>query len=243
MGASNMPEPADGGRWVAAAGADAAAVRGLWNGALGRTVRCVPTRRTVATPAGAGWLFGKWRRGHHASAAAEWHWLHALRQIGLDTAEPVAWIGSRRRSLLVTRGVAGRGADAWAQDALRDGWFDELVRWACRQVAPRVRSLHDRGLFYRDLYWNHVFAEAPRAGTPPTFLDCERVLRVRWGRARWRVKDLAGLLASAPAGLPPRGGLRFARAYFGGRLRRWRRVLQAIVRKAGRIRAHAPRYG
>lgn len=245
MHASNKPERPDAPELDGVLGARAPVVRAMWDGSLGCTVRCVPTRRTVAVPFDGGWLFGKWRVGHRGDAAAEWHWLHVLPLLGLRVPEPVAWIGRGRRSLLVTAGLAGRAMDAWIVEAAAQGWLPELVAWACRRVAPVVRRLHDRGLVYRDLYWNHVFVAAPRDGAEPHFLDVERVFRPRLWPRRWRIKDLAGLLSSVPAGVPlPRfAGLRFLRHYLGEPLRDHLRLLRAIDRKAARIRAHRPRYG
>ena len=243
MQPGNKPEPPDAPRLAASLGRLGDVVAGLWQGTSGRIVRCVPTRWTVALEHDDGWLFAKVRRGERARAAAEWRWLHVLPLLGLRTPSPVAWVGRGGRTMLVTRGVAGRPLDGWIADAARDGWLRELGAWACREVAPRVRALHAAGLVYRDLYWNHVFAEDPRNGALPTFLDVERVTRVRWRRRRWVIKDLAGLLSSLPASLPQRLLLRFARAYWGERLRWRRRDLDAIRRKAAQIRGHAPRYG
>lgn len=228
---------------MASLGALDEAVTGLWQGTYGRIVRCVPTRWTVALERDGGWLFAKFRHGERRRAAAEWRWLHLLPLLGMRTPAPVAWVGRAARTMLVTRGVAGRPLDAWVADAAREGWLPQLGAWACREVAPRVRALHDAGLVYRDLYWNHVFAEDPRRGATPTFLDVERVCRVRWLRRRWLVKDLAGLLSSLPVGVSPRLLVRFARAYWREPLRRHRRDVAAIVRKAAQIRAHAPRFG
>jgi hypothetical protein len=243
MQAGNKPELPDSPRLAASLGAESDAVAGLWLGTVGRIVRCVPTRWTAACETGEGWLFAKSRIGARRMAAAEWRWLHTLPLLGMRTPSPIAWLGEGDRTMVVTRGVAGRPLDAWIAEAAADGWLDELAAWACREVAPRVRALHDAGFVYRDLYWNHVFAVDPRAGGEPTFLDVERVFRPLWLRRRWIIKDLAGLLSSLPADVPARLLLRFVRAYLGESLARRRRWLQAIARKAARIRAHTPRFG
>jgi hypothetical protein len=245
MHVGNKPQDPGGANLGALPSADASAVRGLWCGAIGRTVRCVPSRRTVMhAEAGQVW-FAKWRLGRQGTAAAEWQWLHLLPLLGLPTPEPVAWLGRGRRSLLVMRGVPGRSLATWIGCASREGWLGELVDYLCREVAPRLRRLHGAGLVYRDLYWQHLVAEAPRRGTPPVFLDVERVLRPRFRWRRWLVKDLAGLLASWPAEvpLPARATWRFARAVVGPGLRRRRSWWLAVVAKAAQIRGHQPRYG
>lgn len=243
MRPSNKPEDPDAPSLALRLGARADLVRRLWNGSAGRTVRCVPTRRTLVAECDGGRLFAKWRRGARADAAAEWRWLHELPLLGWRVPEPIAWLGRGRRSLLITAGLSGRALDAWAHDALRDGWLPELVHWACRRVAPQVRALHDAGLVYRDLYWNHVFAADPRTDAAPHFLDVERVFRPRWRRRRWWVKDLAGLWSSAPAAVPARAALRFLRVWAGGSLRGQCVLVREIAAKAARIRAHRPRFG
>ncbi len=219
------------------------AVERLWHGAAGWTVRCTPTRRTVRIEAGPTILYGKWRIGRTRDAANEWAWLHRLPELGLRTAAPIVWLREGRRTLLVTSGVGGRALDDWANAATDQGWFDDLVRYACSSVAPAVRRLHEQGLVYRDLYWNHVFTSDPRRGHEPVFLDVERVFRPRWRRRRWIVKDLAGLLASVPVPVSTRVALRFLRAYLCAPLAQHRSLAAAIVRKSTRIVAHAPRFG
>ncbi len=244
MHASNKPD-APAGRWRALLDTElAAAVQGMWDGSVGHTVRCVPTRRTVAVEHGGGHVFGKWRVRGGSAASEEWHWLHLLPLLGIRTAEPIVWIGNRRRSLLVTAGVAGRPLDAWALEAHRAGWLRELVAYACRDVARAVRRLHDQGLVYRDLYWNHLFAADPRVvAEAPVFLDCERVMRPRWRWRRWVVKDLASLWASVPVPVGRRTALRFLRSYLDEPLAENRALLGEVAAKAARIRRHVPRYG
>ncbi len=245
MHASNKPgDPEALGR----ADADApfaAVVHALWRGAIGHTVRCVPTRRTVAVHHEGTWLFGKLRDGERGRAQAEWRWLHVLPMVGVQVPRPVAFVGRGRRTLLVTSGLRGRALDVWAVIARDEGWLSKLVRYACAQLAPLVRRLHDRGLAFRDLYCNHVFAEAPRDAnaTAPALLDVERVFAPRLRRQRWLVKDLAGLWASVPVELEARDGLRFLRAYLGEPVANRRGLLAAIVAKAERIRAHVPKFG
>jgi hypothetical protein len=246
MDASNKPD-SPAGPWQSLLTPSLAdAVRGMWDGRTGHTVRCVPTRRTIAAAVDGAHLFGKWRLGRGSAANAEWRWLHLLPLLGIRTAEPIVWIGDRRRSLLVTRGVAGRALDAWAVEAAHAGWLHELVDYVCREVAPAVRRLHDQGLVYRDLYWNHLFARDPRrteGSEPPVFLDCERILRPRWRWHRWIVKDLASLWASVPVPVGRGTALRFLRNYLGESLHEHRGALLAIAAKAARIRRHVPRYG
>jgi hypothetical protein len=245
MHASNKPDAPVAATFARLDPERAAAVRALWSGSAGYTVRCVPTRRTVGLSFAGGWLFGKWRSGALGDAAREWRWLHVLPLLGLRTPAPVAWIGRGSRSLLVTEGVVGQALDVWMMHAVREGWQDLLVAYLCDQVAPLVRQLHAQGLVYRDLYWNHLFVLDPRRFDPPVFLDVERVIHPRWRWRRWVIKDLAGLLASVPVEvtLPRRAVVRFLRAYRGGSLRDFQGTMVAIEAKARRIRGRRPKFG
>lgn len=220
----------------------AAVVRAMWAGAAGITVRCVPTRRTVMarTPSGRV-LFGKLRHGRGSDAETEWHWLHVLPLLGLRVPNAVARLRRGRRSLLVTEALPGRALDSWFAAAAVTGNVAPVVRHAIAELAPLLAAMHRRGIVFRDLYWNHLFATDLDA--PPAMLDVERVFRPRWRRWRWQVKDLASLLASLPVPLPTITKLRFLAAYLGEPLRHNRRLIAAVVAKARRIRRHQPRYG
>lgn len=228
-----------------AAPALAALVTAFWNGSVGWTVRCTPRRRTLMAigPDGAP-AFGKLRTGSSRVARAEWRWLHALRQRGFRTAEPLALRCQRGRSLVCTAVAAGRPMDALLCEARAAGQWNAFRRYACEVVAPLVRRLHDQGLCFRDLYWNHLFAESLAPGAPaPTWIDVERTFRPRWRRRRWQVKDLAGLWSSAAGAASVADGARFLRAYLGPSAGDWRGLARAVARKARRIAAHRPRYG
>lgn len=243
MQTSNKPDAPVAASLRLLAEGPAKVVLAMWAGSCGRTVRCVPTRRTIVAESGGSRWFGKLRRGRRGDAAREWHWLHVLPLLGIRTAEPLAWIGERGRTLLVTAAVPGRAMDAWAIESAATGRLPALTRTICRDVAPVVRRLHDRGLCHRDLYWNHLFCVDPHEDAVPTLLDVERVFAPRLRRRRWIVKDLAALWASVPVPVSGRVGLRFLRSYLGQSLRRHRALILAIVGKAQRIRGHSPRFG
>jgi hypothetical protein len=224
-----------------------AVVERVLAGGQGFTVRCTPHRRTVMVHTDDGdTLFVKLRQGRHADARAEWHWLHVLPMLGLQVPQPVTLERRGRQSVLCTMQAPGRPLDALLAEALRAGERARVLRFCCTAVAPRVQRLHDQGLVFRDLYWNHLFAQSLDAAADITFVDVERVFRPRWRAWRWGVKDLAGLAASFPEVVPPRAGMRFLVAYLGERAgdrRLRRRLFEAVRRKAARIRAHQPRYG
>lgn len=219
----------------------------VFAGGQGFTVRCTPHRRTVMVRSEDGaTLFVKLRDGRLADARAEWHWLHVLPMLGLGVPQPVAFERRGSRSCLCTAAAPGRALDAQIVEALRAGGGDAVVAFACGAVAPLVRRLHDQGLVFRDLYWNHLFARSLAPSEEVVFVDVERVFRPRLFLWRWGVKDLAGLASSYPGTLSPRAALRFLWAYLDdhARDRRLRRKLfRAARRKAERIRRHVPRYG
>lgn len=203
----------------------------------GRTVRCTPCRRTVRQVLSTGAVvYRKLRHGAAGDAAREWHWLQALRALGIPTAAPLFLARVGRTSVLGTAGVPGTSLQALLEREPGRG-----LRIACEQVAPLVRRLHAAGLVFRDLYANHLQV----SGTAVVLLDVERVFRPRWRRRRWLVKDLAGLLASVPASCQlGREPLRFlARACLPELRPQWRSLAAAVAAKAARIRRHMPRYG
>lgn len=219
------------------------------DGAAGVTVRCTPRRITRMVEVDGVVAFAKLRTGRPGDAEAEWRWLHELPRLGLPTPAPLGFVRIGRWTGLLTRALAGRTFDAWALDAQAEGAAakERLCAFAVREVAPRVAALHRAGLVYRDLYWNHIVADA--VGGKIAFLDVERVFRPRWRFERWRTKDLAGLASSYPGEVPLRVAARFLRAYFaaGAGVPAGRGVLREAMRRAGakarRIRSHAPKFG
>lgn len=205
----------------------------------GVTVRCTPTRRAVCwCPNGGPRLFRKHHRGD--GAVVEARWLEVLRGRGFRV-PPLLFVGrAGADSVLGMAGVAGRPLDLLLATAAADGQQRRAVDYAADIVAPLVRRLHAEGLVFRDLYWQHLFAE-DLAGGEPVFIDVHRVLRPRWRRQRLIVKDLAGLLASLPPGYSRSACLLFLWRYVGSRPPR--SLQRAIVRKALRIRRHRPKYG
>lgn len=189
-------------------------------------------------------LYAKAYRGKRTASAVEWHWLHVLPLLGITSAQPVAWLADRHMQLIVTAAVPGRSLDAWAVDAVHEGWLDEVFAYACHVVAPLARQLHGHGLIHRDFNCAHLFVVDPRAMASPAVIDVERVFRPRWRSRRWRVKDLASLLASAPVVVPAKVQLRFLKTYApdatGAELRRLARAIRSKVQRIGR---HQPRFG
>ncbi len=191
-------------------------------------------------------LFRKIRGSRPGDARREWENLEALDALGFCVPRPVFLALRAQDSALAMLGVPGRPLDALLREALAESREEELGAYLISQVAPLVRRLHASGWFYRDLYWNHLFACGLEAeGAEPALIDVERAFRPHWRRARWRLKDLAGLLASWPESelQRPKLALRFLRAYLGGEKGEARVLLRRVAKKARQIRAHRPRYG
>ncbi len=208
----------------------------------GRTVRCTPTRRTVRHALAAGAVVYRKHYGDRG-ARTEWANLLALRAAGFAVAAPVCVAATGGRSAVVFERVPGRAADA----VLAAGPGQRgRVRRAIAALAPVVRRLHREGWCHRDLYLGHCFLD--EAGDNVVLIDVQRIFQPRWRRRRWRVKDLAALWSSVPAGVSRADGLRFLKLYLNAERGRTGRVLRrgwarAITAKARRIRRHRPKYG
>lgn len=189
-------------------------------------------------------LYAKVYRRNRRTARAEWHWLHMLPLLGIESAQPIAWLADRRRNLIVTAGIKGRSLDAWLVDAAAEGWLGEAFGYATREVAALLRRLHGQRLIHRDFNCAHLFSGDPRLGGQPAVIDVERMFRPRFRWRRWMVKELASLLASSPVPVPTSVALRFLCRYQPDWSRgRRRRVARAVARKARRVLAHQPRFG
>ena len=215
----------------------------LWSGSLGRTVRCVPSRRTLIAEHGGRTLYAK-RYPTRAGADREWRWVSRLAAAGFRVAQPVGLIRSHRGSLAVFGAVPGRSLDAWAVTARGEGWLNSWLAYVVGEVAPLVRQLHAQRWIHRDLNCAHLFAVDPLCGGAPALIDVERMMRPRWRWQRWVVKDLASLLASCQGFVSARAAMRFLRVYTAGQTRGARHKLaKAVLKKAGKISRHRPRFG
>jgi len=208
----------------------------------GRLVRAIPHRRTFATEVFGTTVYRKVRVGRARDAVHEWSMLAQLEALGIRVPRRAFLARDGGRSAIGTLAVAGRSVFELLRPQPPGA---RAQRFLVECVAPMVARLHRAGLFHRDLYWHHVFAETlDPSASPPVLIDVERTFRPRWRSRRWLVKDLAGLLSSWPRGPAPVCALRFLRAYSGGRLPAgWKRLARDVIRKAARIRAHVPRYG
>jgi serine/threonine protein kinase len=109
--------------------------------------------------------------------------------------------------------------------------------------APRAAP-EGRELVLIDVGRARRVAVRPRAEDSP---EEPRAEGARGPRRRWLVKDLAALLHSTPAAVPPRARLRFLAGYLDrrgvrGRARR-RAWARAVLAKQARMARHRPRHG
>lgn len=114
-----------------------------------------------------------------------------------------------------------------------------LRRLFVRRLAEMVRRLHAAKLSHKDLYLCHVFVREVRGDFELRLIDLQRL--GRFVLPRWRVKDVAQLEFSRPAGAFTRTDLaRFLRVYFAtDRLEaKHKRFARAVLRKVERIRRH-----
>ena len=141
--------------------------------------------------------------GANSVAGLEWTWMRRLHKDGIACVVPVAlgeeFFGKRElRSALLTQAVPGDALERWMSR-----WNDlgkEKTAEIWRGVARLVSQLHGNGYVHRDLYLSHIFCDPHAAPEQSlTLIDLQRVLRPRWRKTRWIVKDLAALNYSAPA--------------------------------------------
>ncbi len=180
----------------------------------------------------------------------EWHGIHFLRRIGVDSMSVVAYGVSgrnpaRRRSFIVTEELPATTSleeytQRWITCPPKNQSQIHFKRWLIAKVAEIARTMHRNGGNHRDFYLCHFLlniagtSENPvPGGTAIYVIDLHRMqLRPRTP-LRWVVKDLAGLhYSSMDIGLTQRDLFRFITRYSGKPLRDtltkdekfWRRV-------------------
>lgn len=187
-------------------------------------------------------LAGLLARRFDSPASREWHVINRLHELGVPTMHPAACIeefdeGRVKRAALLTVGLN-------APESLQTLILEEFSEYAqpgrrqaiARELGATLRRMHDGGVNHRDFYLVHI-----RVGSGDRLFvtDLNRAdIRKRVTR-RWRVKDLAALLHSAPSSVVTATDMaRLARAYFGESLRHHRTMIKAAQRKAARMTAH-----
>jgi hypothetical protein len=144
-----------------------------------------------------------------------------------------------RGSYLVTQALEGcmRLADYLGQIQLAREAKKELIS----SLAELIRKMHACGFNHRDLYLCHILRDG---GGDLYIVDLHRVQHRDAVPERWRVKDIAALNYSAPAGIISRTDrLRFLTAYLGtDRLTaRNKRFVLKILKKTRKMVQHNKR--
>ena len=210
---------------------------------------------------GVGWLeiAKNWAVGKPAvlDASNEYRAATRLGELGLNTLQ-VAAFGARgrnpatRRSFLVTDEIT----DTVTLEDYTLRWPEAppapaIKRMLIAKVAEVARVMHAAGINHRDFYICHLLLKnapllVPGGQVTLYLVDLHRAqLRARVPR-RWLVRDLGGLYYSTfDIALTRRDRLRFLAGYFQlplrELLRRHRRLLSAIERRASRLYAKAER--
>ncbi|MCH8965786.1 MAG: hypothetical protein IIB58_12540 [Planctomycetes bacterium] len=189
--------------------------------------------------------------GFASTAEVEFHWIRKLTELGIAAPQVVA-CGSRRNgfrevaSLLLTAELHGESLEKWLpRGAASLGW--NLKRRLSQSLAALVAKLHNAGLVHRDLYMSHIFiAVNAENDITLSLLDLQRVLRPRWRRWRWIVKDLAALNYSTPVSAATNADrVRWLKSYLDKRSvsANQKALIRAVVRKTGRIARHSVKHG
>jgi hypothetical protein len=131
-------------------------------------------------------------------ALREWRHLWKLRAEGFNTPVPVAfgqekYLGVTVRSFLMTEEIRdGIQGDYYCRDAEA-----RERRQLAVEAADLTRKFHGAGFVHKDYYLCHIFV-VPRSGSGQlVLLDLQRLVRPRFFRERWLVKDLGALAYSA----------------------------------------------
>jgi heptose I phosphotransferase len=167
--------------------------------------------------------------GRYSPAAAEWTHLERARALGIEVPEVVAageQIGpyANLQSFLIVAELTGCEALHEAlpklAERLDSPTFARLKRRLIPELARMTATLHQAGLFHKDLYLCHFFLDLERlerGGRVPrvVLIDLHRLGRHPCWLDWWRCKDLGQLLFSTygVAGIDDGDRRRFWRCY------------------------------
>ena len=182
-------------------------------------------------------------------ALNEWHGVHRLKDLEIDTMTVAAY-GIRGRnpatkhSFIVTEALP---TETSLEDFCAD-WKDNppktlkqvrLKRWILNKVVETARVIHENGANHRDFYLCHFLLDAHfnqddqvSRDSKLYLIDLHRIQMRRKTPERWAVKDIAGLYySSKEIGLTKRDLLRFMKLYRGKPLREILRTEMGFWRK------------
>jgi tRNA A-37 threonylcarbamoyl transferase component Bud32 len=169
-------------------------------------------------------------------ASAEWRNARLLAGLGVRVPELLAW-GERRglrgwrQSLLVTEALTHMPTLLeWSTTHQGGGSFRQLRRTLARSIA----TMHDNGLFHRDLHGRNILVDESSGVVTPYLLDFHEMLRLPRPVNRFCVDDLARLNGFVEASTWQR--IRFMRDYLVARgihpsqLRDWIKAVDRATR-------------
>ncbi len=170
-------------------------------------------------------------------ALNEWHGVHRLKDLEIDTMTVAAY-GIRGRnpatknSFIVTEALPTETSledycGSWKTQPPRTLKEVRLKRWILNKVVETARVIHENGANHRDFYLCHFLLDAHFNSRDQVsslsklyLIDLHRIQLRRKTPERWSVKDIAGLYySSKDIGLTKRDLLRFMRLYRGKPLR------------------------
>ena len=189
-------------------------------------------------------------------ALNEWHGVHRLKDLEIDTMTVAAY-GIRGRnpatkhSFIVTEALP---TETSLEDFCHD-WKNKppkakkdvrLKRWIMNKVVETARVIHENGANHRDFYLCHFLLDAhfdaEQQVSPESklfLIDLHRIQMRRKTPERWAVKDISGLYySSKDIGLTQRDLLRFMKLYRGKPLRE---ILQTERRFWNKVKSKGDR--
>lgn len=150
----------------------------------------------------------RWYKGSLRPAGSQEGWAsEECRRAGIGVA-PVIAVGAEESGKFSTRSffmseelVGFLPADDFATKLEHLPPSHPRRRALINSLADLTRKLHAANLYHRDFYWCHLFVrETGEAKFDIRLIDLQRVDRPVWRHLRWRVKDLAQFVFSAPSG-------------------------------------------
>ena len=170
-------------------------------------------------------------------ALNEWHGVHRLKDLEIDTMTVAAY-GIRGRnpatkhSFIITEALPTETSledfcGQWKESPPCTLKQIRLKRWILNKVVETARVIHENGANHRDFYLCHFLLDAHfeadeqvSADSKLYLIDLHRLQMRRKTPERWAVKDIAGLFySSKEIGLTQRDLLRFMKLYRGKPLR------------------------
>jgi len=189
-------------------------------------------------------------------AKNEWLAVNRLRELGIDTMTPVAYTNqggnpAKLHSCIITKAL--EHTQSLEELSVKNQISVGLRRKLIDKLANVAKKMHDSGINHRDFYLCHflidmdcvtviekIMVQNRDKKLTVYLIDLHRAQIRDQTPARWRVKDLGGLLFSAAdSGLTRNDTLRFVKLYTGRPLRETfkgeDKFWSAVVRRAHKL--------